>query len=267
MKKNIVFWPGVKSESLALNKKHDSFNYLSYSKRTWQHFCSKYGHIFLEYDTTAISDTFNHRVNWQRWFELFDRVESLNIEYDKILMVDASTMIRWDTPDFLSQAPSDRLIGFRSAENIQWVNESVQGYKKLFNGHELDLKNYINVGFQIFGDWYKPFLKKLESFYYSHYDEILDLQQHVGRGTDQPVMNYLIDIERIPTAFNYLPNSYFQMHMNRFNWFSHNWQLQEDMMPYFIKYGYVWVFSGFDRTQRTNLMSQTWELIKHNYEK
>jgi hypothetical protein len=56
------------------------------------------------------------------------------------------------------------------------------------------------------------------------------------------------------------------MHMNRFGWFGHNWQLKEDTTNYFLKYGNIWVFSGFDRAQRNSLMSQTWNLIKHNYE-
>jgi len=266
MKKNIVFWPGVKSQSPALNIKHGGFDYLEYSKQTWKHFCKKYDHVFIEYSKTKIHDTDKHRVNWQRWFELFDYVEALGIEYDKILMIDGSTMIKWDSPDFLSEAPNDRLIGFRSLENISWINESTLAYKNLFDGHELDLKKYINVGFQIFGSWFKPFLQELEHFYFEHYDDIAVLQQNVRRGTDQPVINYLLDIKNIPTAFDSLPSSYFLMHMNRFNWFSHNWQLNEDNTPYFIKYGYVWVFSGFDRTQRNELMKQTWEIIKENYE-
>ena len=35
--------------------------------------------------------------------------------------------------------------------------------------------------------------------------------------------------------------------------------------PYFIKYGNVWKFSGFDRKMRNNLMSQTWNAIKEMY--
>ena len=53
--------------------------------------------------------------------------------------------------------------------------------------------------------------------------------------------------------------------MNRFNWFSHNWQLKEDQTPYFIKYGNLWKFSGFDRKQRGPLMQQTWDIVKGMY--
>ena len=54
-------------------------------------------------------------------------------------------------------------------------------------------------------------------------------------------------------------------HLNRFDWFSHNWQLNEDKTPFFIKYGHIWFYSGFpNRGDRYNLMQQTWDLIKGN---
>ena len=56
-------------------------------------------------------------------------------------------------------------------------------------------------------------------------------------------------------------------HLNRFDWLSYNWQLKEDSTPFFIKYGYIWFYSGFpNRADRENLMQQTWDLIKQNYE-
>lgn len=264
--KHIVFWPGVQSKDPLIRQKHNNFEYFEASRRTWEHFCNRHGHIFLPYEECSIEDTGTHRVNWQRWFDLFERVEALGVEYDKILLVDASTMVRWDCPDFLSDVPNDGVVAFRSLENLRWVAESTDGYRELFNDYDLDLKRYINSGFQIFGKWYKPFLEEMKKFYFDNVDEILRLQKEVGKGTDQPVMNYLIDMKGIKTYYDYLPNSYFQMHMNRFGWFGHNWQLKEDTTNYFLKYGNIWVFSGFDRAQRNSLMNQTWNLIKHNYE-
>ena len=34
-----------------------------------------------------------------------------------------------------------------------------------------------------------------------------------------------------------------------------------------MKYGYIWFFSGFDKESRNNLMVQSWNLIKNNYDK
>ena len=47
--------------------------------------------------------------------------------------------------------------------------------------------------------------------------------------------------------------------------FGYNWQLEEDKTPYFIKYGHVWGFSGLPKNQRTEVISQTWDLVKDNY--
>ena len=155
-------------------------------------------------------------------------------------------------------------MAFRSLENLRWLHEGIQGYKNLFNGFEFDIKKYISCGFQIFDESHKPFLQELKDYYYDNVDEILRLQQTIGRGTDQPVYNYLLQMKKVKVKS--LPPPFMLTHLNRFDWFSHNWQLKEDLTPFFIKYGYIWFFSGFDRTQRHSLMNQTWDIIKHNYE-
>ena len=55
-------------------------------------------------------------------------------------------------------------------------------------------------------------------------------------------------------------------HLYRFDWFSHNWQLNIDKTPFFLKYGYIYFFSGFpNRGDRYNLMNQIWEAFKGQY--
>jgi hypothetical protein len=263
MKQNVVFWIGVKSSDPIVSDKHGSFEYLEYSKRTWQYWCDKHNILFVEYNTPANLDLSVHVVTWQRWFDVFTQLDQSNIIYDKIAVVDGSSMIKWDAPNFFNIV-SDNLIASRALENIQWLDECVRGYNRLFNSFNFDLKRYINCGFQIFNISHKKFLVDLKEFYYTNLDEILSLQKTVRRGTDQPIYNYLLQINNI--VVDSLPDPFFVTHMTRFNWFQYNWQLNEDSTPYFIKYGYIWFFSGFDRKQRLPLMQQTWDLIKHNYE-
>ena len=54
-------------------------------------------------------------------------------------------------------------------------------------------------------------------------------------------------------------------HLHRKEMLSHNWQINEDKTPFFIKYANNWMFNGIPKDQRTSLMSQTWELVKNNY--
>ena len=260
--KNIVYWVGVKSKDPLLLEKHGDFNYFEYSKKTWKYWCEKNNTIFYEYNTPSLEDTGKHKVTWQRWFDLEHRLK--DIKWDKVAVVDASYMIKWDTPNFFEQT-SDKLSTFKSLENINWIDEGINGYKKLFPKVNFDLKRYIDCGFQIFTKTHLEFLSNLKEYYFNNIDTILELQSSVGKGTDQPVYNYLLQQLQINFGFE-LPNSYNLNHMNRFGWFSHNWQLKEDKTPFFIKYGYLWKYSGFDRKQRTPLMQQTWNIIKHNYE-
>jgi len=261
---DVVFWIGVKSTDPLLREKHGDFRYLEYSKKTWQWWCRKHGVHFFEYSTPSLPDTGTHKVTWQRWFDVFDQLEAAEIDYRKVLLTDGSIMVRWDTPNFFEMVTDD-LHAFRSLENIKWIDQGIKGYSDLFDNYPFDLKKYMTCGFQIFTAKHKHFLKRLKDFYFDNLDEILKLQKSVSRGTDQPVYNHLLQIDGIEVQQT-LPESFWLMHMNRFGWFGHNWQLKEDSTPYFIKYGYIWVFSGFDRKQRENLMKQTWDLVQSKYE-
>ena len=55
-------------------------------------------------------------------------------------------------------------------------------------------------------------------------------------------------------------------HLHRKEMLGYNWQLNDDQTPFFIKYPYIWMFSGFARDHRTPLMQQTWNKIQGNYE-
>lgn len=262
MRKNVVFWVGVKSESANLLQKHGNFEYFEYSKLSWQYWCKKNDVIFHEYTHPSLQDTETHRVPWQRWFDLENELSVY--DWEKVLVADASTIIKWDSPNFFTLA-KNQVTAYRSLENIGWIDAGINGYKHLFPEVSFDLKKYINCGFQILTREHLKFLDILKDYYKNNLKEILHLQQTVNRGTDQPVYNFLLQKYNIDVYYDMPPN-FFLMHMNRFNWFHYNWQLNDDKTPYFIKYGYVWVFSGFDRRQRNEYMHQTWNLIKNHYE-
>lgn len=258
---NVVFWVGVKSTDSNTADKHGNFQYFDYSKNTWKYWCQRNGVLFYEYKQPSLEDTGTHKVTWQRWFDLEAQLKKY--DWDKVAVVDASYMIRWDTPNFFEMT-SDKLNVFQALENVRWMDEGIRGYQSLFPEVNFDLKRYMDCGFQIFTKSHLPFLNLLKDFYFDNQEEVLKLQKEVSRGTDQPVYNYLLQREGIDVEFE-LPNSFNMNHMTRFNWFSHNWQLKENQIPYFVKYGYLWKYSGFDRRQRNSLMEQTWNMIKAKY--
>lgn len=257
---NVVFWVGIKSPDVNTASKHGNFDYFEYSKKTWEYWCSKNNVIFYEYSSTDWELT-THKATWTRWFDLESKLSHLN--WNKVAVIDASYMIRWDSPNFFNMTSNDVSV-FKSLENIRWIASGIDGYRELFANTDFDLKKYIDCGFQIFTKSHLEFLKELKEFYLNNYKKIHILESSVSRGTDQPVYNYMLQKLNVDFRFE-LPNSFNLNHMNRFNWFSHNWQLKEDQTPYFIKYGNLWKFSGFDRRQRADLMKQTWNIIQHRY--
>ena len=263
-KVNVLFWIGVKSKGELLQKKHGGFKYLDISKECWQFWCRKNDVLFYEYHIPSLEDTTAHKPTWQRWFDVFKQLDQSKINYDKIAVIDGSTLVRWDCPNFFDLCENNQLYAFRSLENLRWISQGVFGYKEFFNKFDFDLTKYISCGFQVFDKNHRLFLEKLKLFYEMNYDSIMELQnKQVKRGTDQPVYNYLLQIEGVDVKS--LPPDYFLNHMYRFDWMGHNWQLK-NKTPFFIKYGKIWCYSGFpNRGDRYNLMKQTWDLVKSNY--
>jgi hypothetical protein len=277
MSENVVFLIAVASEHKYLKEKHGGFKYFEYSIASWKYWCEKWGVRLYIYDTPGDPEHVMHKPTWQRWFDVFDQLEENDIDYNKIAVIDASTIIRWDTPNFFDRIPNGKVNVFRSLENIRWVYQGVSGYADFFKQHypdfTFDLTKYMSCGWQIFDKSHKPFLNKLKTFYYDNYDKIMVLQNDkVCRGTDQPVYNYLLQIHNV-NIVQALPPSYFLNHLHRFDWFSNNWQLLEMnpennwyKIPFFIHYGYIWFYSGFaQRGDRYNLMKQTWKFVKSSY--
>jgi len=86
----------------------------------------------------------------------------------------------------------------------------------------------------------------------------------VKKGNEQTPMNYWLQTNNVDINLD-LPLPYKITHLQRKELFSYNWQLEEDRTPFFIKYGYNYSFNGIPKDQRTNIMKQTWDVIKKNY--
>ena len=266
MKKNVIFLICVKSQHKYLDDKHGGFKYFEFSINSWKYWCKKNNVELFIYDTPSDSEHVNHKPTWQRWFDVFKQLDDSGIDYNKVGVIDASTIIRWDTPNFFDFVGEGEVNCFRSFENLRWLHEGVSGYSDLFDNYEFDITKYVSCGWQIFDKNHRKFLDIVKEYYYNNYDDIMELQNgKVSRGTDQPVYNYLLQIHNVNVVHK-LPPPFMLNHLYRFDWFSHNWQLNKDKTPFFIKYGYIWFYSGFPaRGERYNLMKQTWDAVKGMY--
>lgn len=264
-KKNVVVSTTVTTDDSMLASKYGNFEHFEYSINTWKYVCEKHGWEFIRYTTPSIADVNTHRVTWQRWFDVFDLLESNNIDYNQILMVDGSIMARWDYPDIF-ELSDNKWMAYREMYNFKWLYDSIEGYRPLFPGVDFIHKDYFNCGFVMFNEKHKPFIESIKKFYFDNVDEVLDYQRNkVKKSTDQTPINWLLTKHKVDVKE--LNKAYLISHIQRLDLFHHNWQLKEDTTPFFIKYFYGWMFSGLaDKGNfRNKMMKQTWDLIKHKY--
>ncbi len=261
--KNVIWWVGIVNPEH--KEKYGGYDYFEYSKKTWEYWSKKNDCHFVHFDKPIENDLFKYRVNWQKIIYVFDEMERRGIDYDQICLVDSSCMVRWDTPNFFNLT-EHKFTGWRDFDNLKWIYDSVQGYKPFFNNFKLDLINYINSGFIIFNKNHKELINGFKKLYLTNTSEFCKLQDEVvKKGTEQTPLNYWLQINNVDVKTD-LPMSYKLTHMHRSDLFQHNWQLNEDKTPYFIKYGYNWIFNGIPKNQRSQLMSQVWDMVKQNYE-
>ena len=269
MSKNVIWWVGVKNEQYS--EKYGGWEWLDYSRKTWEYWCKKNDVLFVPFEKPIEEDLTKFRINWQKAIFVFDELDRRNIDYDQICLVDCASMIKWDTPNFFEMT-EHKLTAWRDMENMRWIYESIQGYEDLFQEandlphFKLDQSKYVNSSPMIFNKSHKDLFLSFKEFYYDYIDIFIKLQDEVvKKGTEQTPLNYWLQINKVDVNID-LPISFKLSHLHRKELLRHNWQLNEDTTPFFIKYGHIWYFQGFAKDQRTNFMKQTWNLIKDNYE-
>lgn len=261
--KNVIFWPAIKDN--ALSKKYGGFEYFEHSKKAWQFWCKKNDCIFHQFTNPHEEDLKQFRPQWQKCLFVFDELEKNGINYNQIALIDSTSIPRWDCPNFFNFT-NNKFTVWRDTDNLQWVYDSVQGYREIFNNFDLDIQKYINSGFMVFNKTHKTFFDKLKTFYFENKDELIKLQdEKVKKGNDQTPINYLLQIHKIDLNLD-LPINFNLTHLNRKELFSHNWQINEDHTPFFLKYGFLWRYTGMAKDQRSEISNKVWSLIKSKYE-
>ena len=260
--KNVIFWVGVKNQRYS--EKYGGWDWMDISRKTWEYWCKKHDVIFFPMEKPINDDLVKYRINWQKSIYCFDLLDEAGIDYDQIFLVDATCMAKWDMPNIF-ELTDHKFTAWRETDNLNWVYQSIKGYEDFFC-YDLNKYDYFSSGVIIFNKSHKDIFLEFKDLYLNNVDEFVELQDKIVRkGTEQTPLNYWVQKNAVELNLD-LPFSYKLTHIHRKDMFKNNWQLQEDTTPFFIKYGYNWVFNGIPKNQRTEVMSQTWDLVKHNYD-
>jgi hypothetical protein len=238
---NIIFMINMKLDHKP--NRADAYEYSIMSWRKWgkKHDCKM---VILD---QPLADTKQMSPTWQR-YHLFDLLDDSVVDYDQVLMVDSDTIVHPDCPNFF-ELTEYKYCGVHNCGSYDWLFRSIENYSKyVFDGHEFrDWAKYINGGFQIVNKKHKSFFNAMTTFYNDNITHLLKVQETFHVGTDQPVVNFLLDIydiERkiLPYEFNMQDLA---MHEG----------LTEDFL--FTKFGWVYHFNAIPNNHESKI-SNAW---------
>jgi len=249
MSRNLIYTTAVNHDT----SRFKNSEYSQYCLLSWQAWCKKNNIDFL-----AIEDH-DDRYKYPVWNKdiIFEKVGD---KYDKIIYVDSDTMVKWDAPNPFDLYEDEFCISI-DRSSLRWILSSIDAYQKFFPGVTLDIDRYFNSGVCFFTKEHKYVFDQLIDFYTENRDELDNIK---GVGKVQTVLNFMLEKNNVKLKF--LPPTWNLFSIHKKDMFKHNWQLNEDMTPFFIKYAYIWHFTGFPIEDRTRIMKQVWEGYKGLYE-
>ena len=197
--KNVIFMtavrvPGMEDRSMPYNYGINSF-------KKW---CNKNDCELVVLDE-LIHPNDVMRINYHRYYA-FDILDNNGIEYDQILITDADAIIHPDCPNFFELTENKYTVTMASG-SYDWICRSLENYSKhVFDGKTFPLWNYFNAGFQIVNKSHRYLWNDLIKFYFNNQELIKNMQNTFHVGTDQPVINFIINLSNIDIKF--LPYQY-----------------------------------------------------------
>jgi hypothetical protein len=185
---------------------HADLGYSVYGRATWQWWCGQRGIEFKVLDQPA-AGYLNDPPTVQRWAhaETMLREGGPGTE---VAIVDADTMIRWDTPNIFEVCDTRTGLGVVTDNGLpRWIHRSIVAHRFLFPQVELHWWQYFNAGLVVLGTKHIDLLRAFLAFYAAHREELQKLHATGNFGTDQTLLNYLVkvlgvELQMLPAPFN-----------------------------------------------------------------
>ena len=232
MKKNIVFMVAIPKNGILKSEYQLSIN-------SWEHFCKSHNAELFIMDTPVMDINIMNPI-WQRYY-LFDILESNNIEYDQILMVDVDTIVSPKCPDIFKLTKHKYTL-VKDDGSYDWILRGMEHYKReIFKDEWFDFTDYGNGGFQIVNDKHKIFFNEMKDIYFKYIDTIKHIITTYGVGSDQTILNFMLHRHRIKRTM--LPYQFNMTCMPKKE------ILGDDMLH--TKIGYVMHFNGLPNKEQT----------------
>jgi hypothetical protein len=183
-------------------------SYSAYGHATWRWWCTENAIEFKVLDEPAQGYA-DDPPTVQRWAHAVALLTEGG-SGTELAVVDADTMIRWDTPNIFDACDTDVGLGVVTDHGSpRWIHRSIVEHRFLFPDVELHWWQYFNAGLVVLGMRHIGLLRALLAFYSEHRGELRNLHARGKFGTDQTPLNYLVRmlgvrLETLPAPFNLL---------------------------------------------------------------
>lgn len=198
MKRNVVFLTAITFPG----QEYRSAPY-KYGIQSWAKWCEKNDCELFVLDEAIFPPEYC-KPNFYRYWA-FDLLDANDIEYDQICLTDADCIIHPDCPNFFELTNREYTVTATEG-SMDWVCRSLENYGKFVFDDTFPLHRYFNAGFQVINDSHRDLINKFQQFYQDNRDLILHMQSTYGVGTDQPLINYIVNLS--DTKVKYLHYQY-----------------------------------------------------------
>ena len=106
-----------------------------------------------------------------------------------------------DEPIFDTEYCDHKYTVTNTEGSMDWVCRSLENYGKHIFEDTFPLHKYFNAGFQVVNKIHRPLFNELHEFYEVHRDRILWMQSNFAVGTDQPLINYIVNLSGMEMKF------------------------------------------------------------------
>ena len=219
-----------------------------FSIKSWKKWAEKHNNIEVIEWTEPMIDSNQMKITLQRYW-VHDILEHNNVDYDKVLIVDADTIIHPNCPNFFNEVGDEFGVVLNNG-CYEWITRSIKNWGDSLFPDQDKIKpwKYFNGGFQITNKNHIDFYKFVQEFYTNNINLINNLSSKIKAGTDQTIINYLTSQKGIPTL--YLPESYNLQDLFRKNLLhipGHSWWKDELR---FLDAGWVYHFNAIPQNPR-----------------
>lgn len=218
--------------NIATDKKPGRTVPYKFGIESWNRYCEKNNAKLVVLDQPILPYE-QLRPNWHKVF-IFDLLEQSNFDVNKLMIVDADTIVHPDSPNFF-EIDENKFCVVNNIGSYDWMFRSIENYKKhIFNDFNFDVSKYFNSGVLILNKSHKNFLDKVKKYYFENRDRLVQMQETFFTGTDQPVLNFMCQTEGIDMKF--LPYEYNMQDL-------HRREALTESMPY-LDWGHIFHFNA-----------------------